>query len=383
MKTRLHTIDHLRRAAKARLPRVVFDFMDGGAGREDGLRRNIAAYEPIRLVPRVLVNCETRSISKELFGRRYAAPFGVAPIGFANMIWPGNDLALARAAAVANIPYTLSTLATTTIEQIAKAAPNHAWFQLYAGRDQAIVDDLIDRADAAKFDVMFVTVDAPAPGKRIRDLVNGIVVPPQPSLRTAIDLALHPSWGIATLRAGLPSFANYARYAGRSPRSQSHASLMASQISAGLDWEMLAKIRQRWPRRLLIKGILNPGDARRAADAGVDGIVISNHGGRQLDSAPASIEVLPAVRRAVGNDIAVLMDGGIRTGEDLAKALALGADFVLLGRAFLYGVGALGPVHGPAATLSILKDELDRTLAQLGCADINDLSDAWIWRAPG
>ena len=380
MTNRLHTIDHLRSAAKARLPRVVFDFMDGGAGREDALRRNIAAFEPFRLLPRALVNCVNRSLEKSIFGQRFALPFGVAPIGFANLIWPGTDLALARAAAAENIPYTLSTLASTTIEDAAETAKDNFWFQLYAGRDQAIVDDLIQRADKAKAGVMFVTVDAPAPGKRVKDLVNGLTMPPKLSLATLLNIALHPHWGLATLSAGIPSFANYKPYGGTNARHQSHAALMGSQISARLDWELFADIRKKWPRKLVIKGIMNPADARKAADAGADGIVISNHGGRQVDTSPASIELLPSIKRAVGNDIAVLLDGGVRTGEDLLKALALGADFILLGRSFLYGVGALGGTHGPAATLSILRDEIDRTLAQLGCADIEKLTPEYIWR---
>jgi len=380
VKAVFHTIDQMRQAARRRLPRFAFDFMDGGSGGELALRRNRDAFARVQLLPRTLVDCESRSRRVEILGQSFAQPFGVAPIGLANLIWPGADIGLARAAAGAGIPYVLSTAGTTAIEAVAAIAPD-AWFQLYVGRDQAIVDSLVARADAAGFPVLVVTVDVPAPGKRVRDLANRFSLPFRPTGRLAVDLLRHPTWSVATARAGAPRFANLERYGGKDTDARSLATLMAEQSSARLDWRILSEIRSRWPRKLVIKGLLHPEDARQAKAAGADGIVVSNHGGRQLESAPATLEALPAIRAAVGPEMPVLLDGGIRSGEDVAKALALGADLVLLGRAFLYGVAALGPDRGAAETIRILGDELDRAQVQLGCRSHADLRQVQLWRS--
>jgi (S)-mandelate dehydrogenase len=380
MMSGFHTINQLRDAARSRLPRFAFDFMDGGSGRELALDRNCEAFSQVELLPRALVNCESRNSQVELLGQRFKFPFGIAPIGLANLIWPGADTSLARAAATSNIPYVLSTAGTTSIEAIAAISPQ-AWFQLYVGRDQAIVDSLISRAETAGFPVLVVTVDVPAPGKRVRDLVNRFSLPFRPTTRMAVDLLRHPSWTMATSRAGAPRFANLELYSAKNASSQSLATLMAGQSSARLDWQVLDEIRSRWPRKLVVKGLLNPEDARQAKVIGVDGIIVSNHGGRQLESAPAPLAILREIRTAVGDDISVLLDGGIRSGEDIAKALALGADFVLLGRAFLYGVAALGPELGATETIRILSDELERAQVQLGCRNYPELRNVQVWRA--
>ena len=370
----LHTIDRLRTRAKARMPRFAFDFIDGGAGTEMGLAENEAALHQLDPVQRVLAGCEMRSMETELLGRRYALPFGMAPIGMASITWPGAERGMARAAAKANIPYILSTAGCLSIEDAAADAGESFWFQLYAGRDQAMVDSLIDRADEAGAGVLVLTVDVPIGSKRLRDLDNGFMLPLRPSLKMAGDLVSHPAWSVATLKAGPPRFANMERYTKVGAGAKSLAEVMSSQSSAHIDWKFLANLRARWPRKLVVKGVMHPDDARRIIDAGVDAIAISNHGGRQLDCSPAPIDLLPLVRAAVGPDATVVMDGGIRGGEDIAKALVLGANFVLLGRAFCYGVGALGPDHGPAEVVRILADELSRTLAMLGCDDVSGLS---------
>ena len=376
----LHSIGAMRERARARLPRFAFDFIDGGAGRESALSRNARAFDAVRLVPRVLSGAVVRSQTLELFGRTYAAPFGIAPIGMANLAGPATDLALARAAADATLPYCLSTAATTAIEPIARAAPA-SWFQLYVGQDAAIVDDLIERAAAAGMPVLMVTADVPAPGKRLRDLENEFVLPLRVSLRLAADVLRHPRWALALALEGAPRFANLERYDRPGASAQSLARLMASQSSARLDWEWLARLRERWRRPLLLKGVLHPQDARRAQSLGIDGVVISNHGGRQLDCAPAPIEVLAQVRRAVGARYALLLDGGVRSGEDVARALALGADAVLLGRPFLFAVAALGP-GGAAALIGLLREELDRALAQLGCRSVAQLRETLVLDEP-
>lgn len=382
VRTTFHTVDQMRAEAQRRLPRLAFDFMDGGSGRELALRRNRDAFARVELLPRALIDCERRDASVTILGQRFEWPFGIAPIGMANLVWPGADEALARCAAKAGIPYVLSTAGTTSIETIASIAPQ-SWFQLYVGRDQPIVDSLVARADAAGLPVLVVTVDVPAPGKRVRDLANRFSLPLRPDARMALDLIRHPSWALATLRAGAPRFANLERYGDKNASPQSLAALMAGQTSARLDWRLLGEIRERWPRKLVVKGLMHPDDAQRAKTLGMDGIVVSNHGGRQLESAPAPLAALRRIRAAVGDDMPVLLDGGIRCGEDVAKALATGADLVLLGRAFLYGIGALGPDRGAGEIIRILSDELDRAQAQLGCRNHSELRQVQIWRTDG
>jgi len=373
-----HTVDQLREGARRRLPRFAFDFMDGGSGSELALKRNREAFARVELLPRALVNCESRNSFVDLLGQSFERPFGIAPIGLANLVWPGADQALARAAVQSKIPFVLSTAGTTSIEAIS-AVSSQAWFQLYVGRDQSIVEGLISRADAAGFPTLIVTVDVPAPGKRVRDLINRFSLPFRLNARMAFDLVRHPAWTVATARAGAPRFANLEQYSARSSSPQSLAALMADQTSARLDWRVLGEIRSRWPRKLVVKGLLHPKDAQQAKTLGVDGIIVSNHGGRQLESAPAPLAVLRELREAVGDDLPVILDGGIRSGEDIAKALALGADFVLLGRAFLYGVAALGPNRGAAETIRILSDELDLAQVQLGCRNYSELRQVQIW----
>ncbi len=372
----------MRRMARRRLPRFAFDFIDGGALSESALSRNAAALDAVRLLPRVLTGATARDQRTELLGQQFAAPFGIAPIGMANLVRPGTDLALAHAAARAEIGYTLSTAGTTALEPIAEAAPR-SWFQLYVGRDPAITDDLRRRADIAGYPVLIVTADVPAPGKRLRDLRNRFTLPLKPGLGMALDLMRHPGWALAIATGGAPRFANLEAYSPPGSSTQSLAELMAGQSSARLDWDLLAKIRERWPRKLVLKGVLRPDDARRAIAIGVDAIGISNHGGRQLDASVAPIEMIAPIRDAIGGNVPLIVDGGVRNGEDIARCLALGADFVLLGRPFLYSVAAMGGARGPAALIDMLRDELDRAMAQLGCARIADIDATLLYERPG
>lgn len=379
---RCHTIQHLRAEARRNLPRVVFDFVDGGSGQESALARNRQDFDALRLLPRALVDCTRCDMSVELFGHRFALPFGVAPMGLANLVRPGTDVALARAAAAANIPYALSTAATTGLEEIAAIAPANGWFQLYAGANRDIVDDLIRRVEAAGFSTLMVTVDVPIVGRRIRDLENGLTIPIRPTLRGALDLARRPAWTLRALRGGAPRMETMARYVKPNVSAVAHAALIAKQIaSIGLHWDELERIRARWPRSLVVKGVLHPEDAERALNIGADGIVVSNHGGRQLDSAPSSIAMLPAIRAAVGDRLKLLLDSGVRTGDDIARALAAGANFVLLGRPFLYGIAALGLEAGPETTIRILTEELRITMAHLGCVAVERLGPAHLVEA--
>jgi (S)-mandelate dehydrogenase len=367
-------LDDFRELASSRLPRVAFDFIDGFSGEGRAGARNREALKGASLMPRVLRNCEARSTSISLLGKQYRVPFGIAPIGLANLAWPGTDLSFARHAAHAAIPAILSTASTTTIEAAAAVADGNLWFQLYVGRDHPIVVDLIERAEAAGIQTLVVTLDVPAPGKRLRDLRNGFTLPLRPSLGLLLDLACHPRWAAATLRHGAPRFANLERYH-RSTTAASLAQFMASQSSARLDVSVLDAIRRRWQGPLLVKGVLHPLDARLALSIGCNGVIVSNHGGRQLDTAVTPLDVLPAIRAEVGPAVPLLMDGGIRSGEDILIAIAAGADFAFLGRPFVFSVAARGIEHGPAEVTALLSDELDRGLAQLGFASIDALRE--------
>jgi L-lactate dehydrogenase (cytochrome)/(S)-mandelate dehydrogenase len=304
-------------------------------------------------------------------------------MGLANLVRPGTDEALARVAAKSNIPYALSTAASTRMERIIELAPSHTWFQLYVGRDPLITDDLVRRAKDAGISTLLVTVDIPAPGKRVRDLTNGLTVPLRPSLKGVIDLALHPRWLLQAIGGGTPRFESLEQYSPAGGGPMAHATYVAQHLSSGqLDWDTINRIRGLWPHHMVIKGILHPEDARRALKAGVNGIVVSNHGGRQLDAAPASIEVLPSIREAVGQHVSILLDSGIRSGDDIVRALAAGADFVLIGRPFLYGVAALGIEQGPGRAIQIFLDEMRNTLVHLGCRTVGDLDGSHLWQSP-
>lgn len=376
---RLHSIGAMRDAARRKLPRFAFDFINGGAGPESALRRNVHAFEQVRLTPRALTGCVTRNLSTNLFGRSYSAPFGIAPIGMANLVGSGTDVGLARAAARRELPYVLSTAASTGLETIAEAARG-SWFQLYVGSDQSIVDDLIDRATSAGVSTLVVTVDVPAPGRRLRDLANNFGLPLRPTPRMALDVLTHPAWALSMAFGGAPRFANLERYERPGGGAQELAKLMASQSSPRLDWRLLGEIRRRWKGALVVKGIMHPEDALGLVRMGVDGLIVSNHGGRQLDAAPAPIEVLPHVRQAVGTGAAVLLDGGVRSGEDILRAVALGADLVLLGRPFLYAAAACGAEPGALQLMDLLTDELDRAFAMTGCASMEEARKVEVFR---
>ncbi|ETW11391.1 FMN-dependent alpha-hydroxy acid dehydrogenase [Roseivivax marinus] len=356
----------LRERAKARLPRFAFDYIDGGAGEEDALARSRRAYRETCLRPRVLVNsAEPANLSHRFLNRDWALPFGIAPLGLPGLAWPGADLAMARAAEAAGAPFVTATPGTATLETVRAAAPTRSAFQLYVGAATEITDDLVARAERAGYDTLIVTADVPRAGKRLRDLRNGFGLPLRITPRLAMDLALHPRWSLATWRAGAPHLINFAAYADDGAGAQTLAQLMARQSSGRLDWAVLARIRDRWSGALVLKGVLDPEDAARAVGAGVDAIQVSNHGGRQLDGAPATLDALRAIREALPADVPLAVDGGVRSGEDILKALEAGADFVFLGRPFLYAVAAEGAA-GPAALFDMLAAELEAAMAQTG-----------------
>jgi (S)-mandelate dehydrogenase len=367
-------VSDFRARARRRLPKFVFDYLDGGAGSEAGLRRNEEAFDQLLLKPRALVNIDQLDLSTTLFGRTWTLPFATAPIGMGNVIWPGAEEAIVRAAIAANIPYTLSTAANTSLERVAEIAPQHCWFQLYVAKRDDHLADLVHRAERAGYEVLVVTVDMPLPARRLRDIRNHFSLPFKITPWVALELIAHPSWSIQTLRAGLPRFVNVENYAGGVSR-QTIAAYLTSQIRGGFDWDELKKLRDRWPRRFVVKGLMTPEDTLRARDLGCDGVVISNHGGRQLDSAPATISVLPEIRAAVGRSFPLMIDGGVRSGEHIIKALASGADFVLVGRAMMYAVAA-GGTNAATTAIALLSEEATRCLGQIGYANVVSLKTA-------
>lgn len=369
---RAASIDDLRELARRRLPRFAFDFIDGGAESERNLRRNSNAFADIELVPRYLVDVASTDTETTLFGQDYGVPFGMSPIGFLNMAWPGTDLAIAKLAARHRMPHVISTACSTPLEEVAETADGHAWFQLYVARDEAICKSLMDRARAAGIEVLVVTVDCPRPGKRDRDVRNSLAVPFRFTPRTLLDLALHPHWSLATLKAGPPGFANFVGDWAGNQTALSLIDIQKLMISDQLTWEGLGMLRDHWTGSLMLKGIQHPADASRAIDLGCDGIIVSNHGGRQADFAPPAIHSLAAIAATLGPGIPLVLDSGVRRGADIIRAKALGATLTITGRPFAYGAAA-GAEDGCSKTFEILETELSRALGQLGVPHYADV----------
>jgi (S)-mandelate dehydrogenase len=365
------SIDALRALARRRLPRAVFDFFDGGAEDERTLRANRAAFGKHTLMPRVLRDVSEASLGTSILGAPSALPVAIAPTGAVGFGWRGGDVAIARAAAHHDIPYALSTSATASIEEIAQAAQRR-WFQAYVLKDRDATLALIERAAASGYEALMITVDLPVGGKRERDLHNHFSIPFRYTARNLADFASRPGWSLPMLARGVPTMPNLPRIAAKQGGAASLASSVGRSYDPSFDWQGLAGIRSLWRGKLIVKGIVHPDDARRAADLGADAIVVSNHGGRQLDVGPATLDALPGVVAAAGARVEVLVDGGIRRGSDIAIALALGAKAVLIGRATLYGACAGGEA-GALRALDILADELRRTLQLCGIARIADI----------
>jgi (S)-mandelate dehydrogenase len=371
-------IDDLRKMAKRRLPRIIYDFIEGGVEDELGIVRNEAAFDRERLVPHYLVDVSKRDQTVDLFDRKYASPFGVSATGLAALFRPGADLMLADAAARANIPFMMSGLSTASIEDAAKVAPSHSWYQLYVARDRTITLDIIRRVREAGFSTLVLTVDVPVQTKRERNLRNGFGLPPRLTTSTVLDAIRHPGWISGYLRNGMPRFDNWTPYArANSTTAQINAFAAGQAPAASVTWADLEEYRRIWPRHLVVKGIMHRDDAIRAASIGVDGIIVSNHGGRQLDQAPSPLEVLPAINAAVGDKVTLMVDGGIRRGADIVIALCYGARFVMVGRATLYGAVA-GGVAGVQKAIGILREEVDLVMGQIGAPTVADLNDSFL-----
>jgi (S)-mandelate dehydrogenase len=370
------SIEELRSAAKRRLPRAVFDFIDGGAEDELTLRANREAFGKVRLQRRVLVDVSKVDTGTTILGVPAKLPIVIAPTGAVGFGWRGGDVMVARVAAAAGIPFTLSTSATASIERIAQEAPGRHWFQLYLFMDREYCFGLVERAKKAGYDTLMVTADLAVGGKRERDFRNDFGIPFRFTPRNVLDFATRPAWALDMLLRGAPQLENLAGMADREVNVRNPGRNIISSVGRGqdasLDWEVIKKIRGMWPGKLLIKGVMHPADAEKAISVGCDGVIVSNHGGRQLDGEPGSFECLPAVARAIGGKAAVLMDGGIRRGSDIAKAIASGAQAVMIGRATFYGVCAGGEA-GAQRALDILVDELIRTMQLCGVTRVADL----------
>lgn len=375
--------DDLRRLAKRRLPKIAFDFIEGGLDDEIGLERNYWGFERHRIVPRYLVDVSQREQTTELFGRTYSQPVGIAPTGGIGLFRPGGDMMLAAAARKANVPFIMSGASTDTIENLARVAPDHGWYQMYTAKDKSISMDMIKRTKDAGLSTLVVTVDVPVSSNRERNKRNGMSRPLRMPLKTKLEALTHPGWMIDYYRngGGSPMLSNWAQYAGPGAEKDSDqvAAFMAGQTTPPLDWSDIERFREAWPRKMVLKGVMHPADAERAHQIGVDGLMISNHGARQLDRAPSPVEVLPAIRDAVGDKMTLMLDSGIRRGSDVVTAFCLGAKYCFVGRMTLYACAAGGEAMASHA-LGILKNEVDLVMGNMGAPNIKSLGpDFLMW----
>ena len=364
---KIFSIKDARELSRKRLPKLVFDFIDGASGDEKLAEINSRALDQIRLEPKVLRNVEKRSLKKKVLGYEFDFPFGFAPMGMTNLSWPGADSMLAAESARNNIPTCVSMASTTTLEKMYELSGGHSWMQLYIFQDENFVMELLDRAKNTGYEVAILTVDVPVLSRRTRDDKNGFSYPFKIGPKQFFDFATHPTWSLSTLLSGIPKPMNYVT-------SKSGDGIFKRKESRGsTDWDTLKRVRDKWKGKLIIKGVMSPDDATKIKEAGADAIQVSNHGGRQLDSATAAINMLPLIRKSVGNDFPLIFDSGIRSGSDIVRALAFGADYAMIGRPVMYAMGADGK-KGLRRIVEIIKEEASTTLGLVGLNDINDVT---------
>ena len=364
---RFPTTAYLRQHARSHVPSFAFEYMDGGAGGDGGIARNWNAFDAIELVPRYGVTTTLPAVDIELFGRRYSAPIGIAPMGGPSIVWPGADQYLAAAAQRARVPYVLGLVGGMMVEHAAEIAPDVLWFQLYRcfRNEHAIGFDLLRRAQAAGVHVLVLTADVPVRTTRPREVVAGITSPFQPNLRMFAAILRSPGYLQSLWKRGQPRFGNLKPYAGDTADVNEVAAFVRREMAGAFTWEEIGRYRERWKAPLVVKGLLHPADAERCVSLGVDGIIVSNHGGRQVEGLPTPVDVLPAIARAVGGRATVMVDSGIRSGLDVVRAVALGADAAFAGKAFLWGLGALG-AEGPLHVIDLMIDEMRAAFGQIG-----------------
>ncbi len=364
--TKIHTIDDAIRLSKKRLPKLVFDFIDGASGDDKLAEINSTALDQIRLEPMVFRNVENRNLSKKIFDFHFDYPFGFAPMGMTNLSWPDADKMIAKESAYNNIPTCVSMASSTTLEDMFTFSEGHSWMQIYIFQSEEFIMELLKRAESIGYKVLILTVDVPILSRRARDDRNGFGYPFKIGPKQFLDFALHPQWSLTTLFKGAPQPMNYVT-------SKSGDQIFRRKESRGAtDWNTLKRVREAWKGKLIIKGVMNSEDAMKIKEAGADAIQVSNHGGRQLDSATASINALPLIRKALGDNFPILFDSGLRSGSDILRALALGANFVMFGRPLMYAIGADG-ARGLRRIINLIKEELSTNLGLVGLTDINEV----------
>ena len=367
-----HCIEDLRQLARRKVPKMFFDYAEAGSYAEETLRANRVDLERIKLRQRVLVDVSQRDLATTIVGEPVTMPLALAPIGLAGMQHGDGEILACRAAQAAGIPYTLSTMSICSIEDVAGAVDKPFWFQLYVMKDRGFGKSLIERALAAKCSALVLTIDLQVLGQRHCDARNGMTVPPEIRLRNVIDIATKPGWALGIARGKRKTFGNLAGYTPSGANVASLASWISSQFDPALSWKDIEWVRSLWPGKLIIKGVLDVEDARIATKTGADAIVVSNHGGRQLDGAPSSISALPAVADAIGAETEIMFDGGIRTGQDVMRAIALGARSCMVGRSYIFGLGAGGQA-GVTRAIEIIRGELDVTMALCGINRVGEI----------
>ena len=365
------SIDDLREKAKSKIPKFAFEYLDGGCNEDVNLHRNTAEIREVELLPHYLSVHKGSDMRTELFGHTYDAPFGIAPVGLQGLMWPNAPEILAQAAFEHNIPFILSTVSTSSIERIGEITNGQAWFQLYHPAENSLRDKIIERVAAAQYPVLVILSDVPTFGYRPRDIRNGLAMPPKMSLSNMLQIMGKPEWAIKTLINGQPGFEILKPYMPKGLNLRKLGEFMNQTFSGRLNEEKIKPIRDMWKGKLVIKGIASEADTERAIGLGVDGIIVSNHGGRQLDAGQSTIKPLTSIAAKYGDKIKVMMDSGLRSGPDIARALASGAQFTFLGRTFMYGVSALGK-EGGNHTISILKVQLQQVMEQICCEKVSD-----------
>ncbi|AOW17774.1 alpha-hydroxy-acid oxidizing enzyme [Polaribacter vadi] len=369
--TRYPSIDDLRNKARKKIPKFAFEYLDGGCNEDVNLHRNTSELREVQLKPNYLRNHGGSSTKTKLFGIEYDAPFGIAPVGLQGLMWPNSPEILAKAAFDHNIPFILSTVTTTSIERAAEITEGKAWFQLYHPTKDELRDDILKRAEAAECPVLVILCDVPSFGFRPRDIRNGLAMPPKMNISNILQAFGRPHWSLQTLKHGVPGFANLLPYMPKDLDLKQLGKFMDQTFSGRLNEEKIKPIRDMWKGKIVLKGVASHYDAEQAIRLGLDGIIVSNHGGRQLDAGESTIKPLTSIAEKYGNQIEVMMDSGIRSGVDVARSLASGAKFTFMGRSFMYGVAALGK-NGGNHTISLLKTELQQVMEQICCEKVED-----------
>jgi len=364
--TKYPSITDLRNKAQKRIPKFAFEYLDGGCNEDLNLIKNTKEIRDVELKPEYLTKHEVSSLKTKIFNQEFDAPFGIAPVGLQGLMWPNSPEILARAAFEHNIPFVLSTVSTSSIERISEITEGNAWFQLYHPAKNRLRDDILKRAEAAECPVLVILCDVPTFGFRPRDIRNGLAMPPKMSLKNILQVLGKPSWAFNTLKYGQPSFETLKPYMPKNLDLKQLGKFMDETFSGRLNEEKIKPIRDMWKGKIVLKGVVNEIDAEKAIQLGLDGIIVSNHGGRQLDAGESTIKPLTRIAAKYGNQITVMMDSGIRSGPDIARTMASGAAFTFLGRSFMYGVSALGK-QGGNHTISLLKTELQQVMEQVNC----------------